>query len=29
MMVRYEVIPIADFDYSLKVWKEVLERALK
>lgn len=29
MMVSYEAIPIVDFEYSLKVWKEVLERALK
>lgn len=29
MMVSFEAIPIVDFEYSLKVWKEVLERAVK
>ncbi|MCP8305087.1 MAG: hypothetical protein H3Z50_06460 [archaeon] len=29
LMLSFEAIPIVDFEYSLKVWKEVLERALK
>ncbi|MCP8305401.1 MAG: hypothetical protein H3Z50_08075 [archaeon] len=29
MIVSFEVIPIVDFEYSLKVWKVVLERASK
>jgi len=29
LMVNFEAIPIVDFEYSLKVWKEVLERAVK
>ncbi|MCP8307320.1 MAG: hypothetical protein H3Z53_09765 [archaeon] len=29
MMISSEAIPIVDFEYSLKVWKELLERALK
>ena len=29
LKVSYEAIPLVDFEYSLKVWKEVVERALK
>ncbi len=29
MMLSFEAIPLIDFEHSLKVWKEVLERALK
>ncbi len=29
LMLSFEAIPIVDFEHSLKVWKEVLERALK
>ncbi|MCP8304738.1 MAG: hypothetical protein H3Z50_04645 [archaeon] len=29
LMLSFEAIPIVDFEYSLKVWKEVIERALK
>ncbi|MCP8310025.1 MAG: YciI family protein [Candidatus Methylarchaceae archaeon HK01M] len=29
LMLSFEAIPLVDFEHSLKVWKEVLERALK
>jgi len=29
LMLSFEAIPLVDFEYSLKVFKEIVERALK